>query len=55
MFPSPSDGPPLLSPSASPAFGPCGIPLELDPDEVEVVDEAPPDELVELCVDGLED
>jgi hypothetical protein len=29
MFPSPSDGPPWLSPSASPAFGPWGIPLEL--------------------------
>jgi hypothetical protein len=45
MLPSPSLGPPLLSASASPAFGPCGIPLELeaelelDPelDEVELV------------------
>ena len=27
MFPSPSLGPPWLSESASPAFGPCGIPL----------------------------
>jgi hypothetical protein len=26
MFPSPSLGPPLLSPSPSPAFGPCGMP-----------------------------
>jgi hypothetical protein len=31
------------------------MPLELDPDEVEVVAEAPPDELPELWVDGLED
>src|SRR5579862_1328869 len=31
------------------------MPFELDPDEVELVAEAPPDELVELCVDGLED
>jgi hypothetical protein len=29
MFPSPSLGPPLLSASASPAFGPCGMPAEL--------------------------
>jgi hypothetical protein len=48
MFPSPSDGPPLLSLSASPAFGPWGMPFELDPDE------APPDEL-DVCVAGLED
>jgi hypothetical protein len=30
MLPSPSLGPPLLSASASPALGPCGIPLELE-------------------------
>ena len=45
----------MLSASASPAFGPWGMPFELDPDEVELVAEAPPDVLLELCVDGLED
>jgi hypothetical protein len=34
MLPSPSLGAPLLSASMSPAFGPCGIPLELDDFEV---------------------
>jgi hypothetical protein len=49
MFPSPSDGPPRLSASASPAFGPWGIPLELA--AVEDV-AAPPDEL-EDCVEEV--
>jgi hypothetical protein len=31
MLPSPSLGPPWLSLSLSPAFGPCGIPEELEP------------------------
>jgi hypothetical protein len=30
-LPSPSLGPPWLSLSLSPAFGPCGIPEELEP------------------------
>src|SRR5579884_1064931 len=33
MFPSPSEGPPWLSESASPAFGPCGMPFELEPED----------------------
>src|SRR5205809_5065731 len=55
-LPSPSLGPPLLSASASPALGPCGIPLELEPGDVDegggvaVV----PDGLDE-CVDGFAD
>jgi hypothetical protein len=52
MFPSPSEGPPWLSESPSPAFAPCGIPFELDP-EAELVAPAPPDELagceLEVC------
>ena len=43
MFPSPSLGPPRLSASASPAFAPCGMPLELDPEVADVL--APPDEV----------
>jgi hypothetical protein len=38
MLPSPSLGPPLLSASRSPAFGPCGIPdelVELDADDAD--------------------
>jgi hypothetical protein len=35
MLPSPSLGPPLLSASMSPAPGPCGIPDELELDELE--------------------
>jgi hypothetical protein len=42
----------LLSLSASPAVGPCGIPFEPDPD---VVAEPPPDDELEVWVDGLED
>lgn len=34
MLPSPSLGPPWLSLSLSPAFGPCGIPEELEPEPV---------------------
>jgi hypothetical protein len=41
-----------LSLSASPAFGPCGIPFELDPDELDDELEPPPDEL-EVCAGGL--
>ena len=50
MFPSPSLGPPLLSASPSPAFGPCGMPLEL---EAEL--EPEPDELdePELVCEGV--
>lgn len=40
MLPSPSLGPPRLSLSLSPAFGPCGIPPELEDEPVEVADEA---------------
>jgi hypothetical protein len=50
MFPSPSLGPPWLSASASPAFGPCGMPFELEPEVEDVL--APPDE---VCVADEED
>jgi hypothetical protein len=41
MLPSPSLGPPWLSLSLSPAFGPCGIPEELEPAlELELDDDA---------------
>jgi hypothetical protein len=39
MCPSPSLGAPWLSLSASPAFGPCGIPDELELDEPDEPDE----------------
>jgi hypothetical protein len=55
MLPSPSLGPPWLSLSASPAFGPWGIPEELDVPELEpeLVDVAAgaEDELDELEFD----
>lgn len=57
MLPSLSLGPPLLSLSASPALGPCGIPLIVlavdvaPPEDEEVVGAAAPDELD----DGLEE
>ena len=60
MFPSPSDGPPWLSLSSSPAPGPCGIPLELeaaedDPEEGEfVVVAAPEPDEADECVVGAE-
>lgn len=44
MFPSPSLGPPWLSESPSPAFGPCGIP-----------DAAPPEELPDDLLAAVED
>lgn len=50
MLPSPSLGPPLLSLSLSPAFGPCGIPLELDVDVFAGVDVA----WVAPVLEGLE-
>jgi hypothetical protein len=57
MFPSPSEVPPWLSLSPSPAFAPWGMPFELEVDVVEVVDGVvaaadPPDEL-EVCVDWV--
>ena len=54
MFPSPSLGPPLLSASASPALDPCGIPLELEPGDVDEggVVAVVPDGLDD-CVDGF--
>jgi hypothetical protein len=51
-------GPPWLSASASPAVGPCGIPLLLDPDEAGVELELELDEAgVELAelLDELEE
>jgi hypothetical protein len=50
MFPSPSLGPPLLSPSWSPAFGPWGIP-GTGPDELLGAAELL---VVELAADGEE-
>jgi hypothetical protein len=40
MLPSPSLGPPWLSLSLSPAFGPCGIPEDAELPPLELVDDA---------------
>src|SRR5437763_11963498 len=53
MFPSPSDGPPWLSESASPAFAPWGIPLEDEPEDDEPEDDEP-DDWVEAAGGELE-
>jgi hypothetical protein len=50
MFPSPSDGPPWLSESASPAFAPWGMPL-LEPEDWLV--ELEPEDWVEVAA-GVE-
>jgi hypothetical protein len=47
-LPSPSLGPPWLSLSLSPAFGPCGIPEELEP-------EAAPVDVVAAGAEALDD
>ena len=62
MLPSPSLAPPWLSASASPALGPCGIPLELEEvvvvagelEEVVVVAAAPPEPPEDVVVELLE-
>jgi hypothetical protein len=51
MFPSPSDGPPLLSPSPSPAFGPWGMLFELEALLDEFVLDPPEEEPPEDWVD----